>query len=461
MHWSWDGDRWRSVDLYPLIAEAGLGCSAGGGTVLDADRDGDLDLLVHCQHDPSAVPVGYANVVLEVEDGAFVGAWPSERSGSLADDGLTLAVLVSDLNEDGLTDIITLNDTFSSNGVVNTVWEPGGIVWGCSPLEECEWRRTRLGVGTNAWGSFMAAASVRLFDGEELVFLSDLGIDRLVNVASGDEPEDESRDRGVAERPRDDSLFTWGVLTEDLDQNGLDDLFVILGDAIPERIAGGRDVGHMDRHLMQTTRELELISRTEFAPESEPVFPGRFCAAADFNADGLLEFATTPFIGSVRLETESAPEWGGVRAALVPTTRVVHQLGARFEIWSETGWQRRATHGQPRATSSPFLTVPEGRVRVRFPSGAILNTYVEGAGPHSIEEPDWLEVDRELGTIEVRVVAEHWAEPVTEVAIAWRTGAGTVLIELELTDGTWRGGAEGGSIMLRINGRWVERWWSP
>jgi hypothetical protein len=100
-------------------------------------------------------------------------------------------------------------------------------------------------------------------------------------------------------------------------------------------------------------------------------------------------------------------------------------------------------------------------VRVRFPSGAILNTYVEGAGPHSIEEPDWLEVDRELGTIEVRVVAEHWAEPVTEVAIAWRTGAGTVLIELELTDGTWRGGAEGGSIMLRINGRWVERWWSP
>ncbi len=458
-HWSWDGTEWSSVELYPLIEAAGLGCSAGGGTMLDADRDGDLDLLVHCQHDRSAIPVGFANVVLEVEDEEFVGAWSSERAEFLADDGLTLAVLVSDLNEDGLTDLVVLDDTFSSDGVVNTTWEPGGIVWGCSPLEDCEWRKSRLGSGTRAWGSFMGAASLRLFDGSELLYLSDLGLDRLVNVASGEVPESEAQERGVAARPRDDAIFTWGSFTEDLDQNGLDDVFVVTGDGIPERIAGGRDIGHIDRHVMQTTDGLSLVFRPEFAPGSEPVFSGRFCAAVDFNTDGLLEFATTPFVGNVRLETEAAPEWGGLRSALVPTTRVVHQLGARFEVWSETGWQRRATHGQPRSTSSPYLTVPEGRARIRFPSGGVVETFIEGPGPHAIEEPAWLEVSREGSEVRVDIDSDHWDGPIEQVAIAHRTDDGTVLIELSNVEGTWSGVAESGTTMVRINDRWVERWW--
>jgi hypothetical protein len=304
----------------------------------------------------------------------------------------------------------------------------------------------------------MGGALVRLFDGRELLYLSDAGPDRLLEVGTTESPVDEAIELGAADEGE-RSLFSWAAFTEDLDQNGLDDLSVLQGDTTTGRGAEPETNRHADRILMQTITGFEMVKRGVFAPDSEVDVSARSGGAADLDYDGLFEIIATPILGAVRVEREVEPEWGGGRTTLVPETRYVHQLGAGFALWSEHGWRARGGHGSPRWGGSPYITAPQGTGLLRFPSGAVVPFEADDPGPIRVEEPEWLQIDRTDGEVRVAIDEVYWPEEVEDVYVAHRSDSGTVLVSLTREDDVWTGPADGGEIMLRIGRRWIGRWW--
>ncbi len=138
-----------------------------------------------------------------------------------------VAVGVLDVNHDGLLDLVTAVDTFSTPEFKNVGLLPGGIAFACAPDEACRYRHEDFVDSLLTWGSFMGIGNVALDGGGEALFLSDWGPNRLFDWSQGIDVLDEQPTAfgWVDGHPS----FSWGVVVDDFDRDGLDDVFVTQG----------------------------------------------------------------------------------------------------------------------------------------------------------------------------------------------------------------------------------------
>ncbi len=465
------------IDLAALIPTTDLRhyCMAGSYAPTDLDLDGRVDLLVGCQSHKQPRRIEQRNVAFrQREDGGFE-VFSGPEYEPLDDDGVTLALGVIDVDQDGQLDLVVANDTFVVNGGQTNSLTTGGLLFRCDPARECAFEAHRFAEGSRAWGSFMGVGNVEIGGQGELLYITDWGANRAL-AWEGRAARDRAAELGIGlaaelEMP----LFAWSALVDDFDRNGLDDIFVSQGSAAKDDpTTYGR---HRDALLLQRA-EGDFVERGEqsgFGPPDvrdslnpERPFSSRGAVKADLDRDGLLEILIASLEGHIKVYSEQPGRDNAAdRCALAPRPRVVPAYGHGFAVASalEPGrWRRRDVQGHMRFGGSPFIMTTAGRGVLRFPSGAQVAFDCEGqAGPVVIEEPDWVQVEREGGAAIIALEAP-WASG-AEVSVAIRRaseGPRRRALASPLGQGRWSVTLEGDEdrVMIGVDGRWIARWFS-
>jgi hypothetical protein len=434
---------------------------------VDLDQDGDLDLLFGIL--TLDVLQDAPNFALAQRDDGTFEHLTGERYRALESTGSTLAIASLDLDGNGLADILVANDSFNTRGNRGR-GVPGQALFGCSPLQSCFLAETTFDDGIFAWGSYMGFGAPHVRGAGEFVYISDLGPNRLLKwdghsaTEHGPEFQVELHDGGEA-------LFSWAVMVDDFDHNGLDDIYVSQGDSGDRPVDNHFSGLHRDILLMQhgdgdfetltpDSTGLALPSR-EDARHDTLLYMARGAAKADLDHDGRLDLMTTAMRGVVRFQREviESPQ----RCTVVPRTRYAPGQGHGF-AWARgpaDDMRRWDIQGQTRWGTSPWLLVPTRRGIVRFPSGYQTEFDCgQGAGPVVIEEPEWIEI-RNLGdTLEVGIDAP-WLDRRPLLIAAARDEDGRVrqLTSQPTEAQTWTlAHGDAREIMLRLGPRWIPRW---
>lgn len=421
-------------------------CNVDSLTPFDPDLDGDTEVYVACGH-AAATAGPPVNMVLELTP--VPSLWPAERAAGLADPGPTIAVAVTDLDDNGLVDLVLLNDTLSGPGRRNTSVPPGGAILAPDPLraERDAWPApVPVAEGVSAWGSLMGACQL-VVGRQRVLYLTERGPNRILGWA-GDRfdraAETEWPDALDGYGPADVELFSWGATCWDFDADGDDDVYVTQGDVWTDRIGAALDVGHEDFWIEQRDGALLApVRRSRLAPDDEePRANARSSVLADLDGDGFPELLTLPLTGRPRVDrlvgaTDSPgctvfvrPAFG-VRANGV-TLLAPHpsfEIGGRTRIGGPSSLQAGSRSGVVQFASGwqePFECV-----------GAVA----------LVSEPAWIEVDVGPGSASVRAPAdaEIWLD---DGVNGWRRS------------GPLASAARGASVMVRYRDRWVPRRWS-
>lgn len=472
------------IDLLEILPErdARRDCSAGAAAVVDLDLDGALDIYVGCQpqrlspccDDDSET---WRNFALRQSGSGQFEQLRGEDWQLLEDTGVTLAIAIYDLNQDGLLDILLANDTFTMLGDPPNGFRPGGALLRCAPGEDCEYRRVEFGVGSDAWGSFMGVGIVEV-DGEgPHVYLSDWGQNRLVKFGD-DGPENSALDRGADLTAIEGAvLFGWGVVVDDFDRNGLDDIYVAQGAPWPG--PPEEEVDQHDELLMQVAggtferlkaEEVGLVlhgPEDARSPESDigvQRYSSRGSVRVDLDADGRMEFLTGALAGIVRVQEEDEAPDETPRCTVIPRPSVVPTMGTGYAVSGlaeGSGFRHYDIQGQMQFGASPWLLTRYTSGRVRFPSGAILPFDCDGGpGPVEVVEPEWLTV---VWGDDVEVSIDRPGAPATTVRFAGRLRSGSVrFFEPEGADGVYTASVGGATqaVMVELDGKWVGRWFA-
>ncbi len=450
------------MDLFEPDDEAHL-CPAHAVLGIDLNYDGLKDLIIGCfsQNFSDAVPENtwLRNLILmQQSDGSFV-------PGQFGLDGVgaTLALGARDVNGDGLLDILVANDTFTSRDEEANGLDPGGVYMRCSPLEECDTRPARWGNGDQGWGSYMGMGSV-VIDGQgEHLYVADLGPNRMVRFEDGFRPIDIAPEMDVELDSRDGfRLFSWGVVVDDFDLNGLDDILVTNG-------SFGRDQSgpvHFDSFFLQRQgRGLEEITQGLGLPvEGEPIST-RATVKADLDLDGRMDLISMVGDGAPRFMALEADPQEPLRCTLRPRSFYVptHGFGHSIAPEGTDQWRHWDLQGQTRMSTSSHILSPWQRGRLRFASGAVV-AYDCGQtpGPVDLVEPQWLTVEaNEEGVFVVVDGSVLEREPQTiQVALRGAQLPSTQVDAVAQEPGRWRIAVLEGSAeaMVRVDGRWVARW---
>ena len=225
--------RLELIDLHRLIPEGDerASCNVGAALSLDFDLDGRIDILVGCQFDDIAAhgESGYNLLFRQLEDGGFEYVRPSSWNRAepilLEAWGSTLGLGAAELNGDGLWDIMISEDEATRPQYLEP--DPGGIYMSCTPMESCRYRPVRPGFGTLAWGGYMGTAVFHVEGMGDVVYFTDLAHNRA--VATGVENRPDLATQIGAELYEGLPTFSWGVVADDLDRDGNDDLLVAQG----------------------------------------------------------------------------------------------------------------------------------------------------------------------------------------------------------------------------------------
>jgi hypothetical protein len=473
------------TDLLALSADPDHAlCNAGALIQDDLDLDGRIDLIIGCQEFyGEEASIAHPNLALrQTAAGGFevIGRDPDLAAGAISvfdDDGSTLALARLDVDRDGLPDLLVANDTFSTLGVPG-VTEPsftterttGAYYRRCSPLEDCRYSRRHFAAGDPAWGSFMGFGAVDVEGVGELLYITDQGPNRMVDLSvdpgldhAADLDVELSHSGGVI-------LFSWGVVVDDFDRDGREDFYVSQGNVIMRgndaEFARHHDVlflQHRPGAFIGLSDEVGIPPNTMADARSQlRVYAARAAVRADLDGDGFLEIIESSLQGYLRVIAEVPTLGATPRCQIVPHPRVVPGFGSGFGLaeGDSERFVRRDVQGQMRFGASPFLLSSAGRGRVRFPSGAILPFDCrDGAGPVHLDEGDWMSLSR---AAEVTVNQSHHPDG-TAVTLAFRTADGQVVLSPDgvLTDGRFAAQPpeEARAVMVRLDGRWVARWW--
>ena len=346
--------------------------------------------------------------------------------GFLRDDGSALGISATDLDDDGLLDIIIAND------------------------------------------SLMGIARIHAQE-QDFILLSDEGPNRLLNFAT--RPAEEHAvsmglaDPGTAANPS----FAWGIVVDDFDLDGRDDVFLAQG-PLPGLMNGQPQASwqaHQDRIFLQRADGFESfdqevgIGQASTLDSMEPTrpFSSRGAARADLDGDGWLEILVAGLEGKLQIHSEQPLLDHPPRCHLIPVDRIVPGFGLGHAVAkpNRRRWVQHDVQGQHRVSTSPWILAPMNKGWLRFPSGAQAQFDCQGqAGPLVIEEPNWIELEGDLLTIR-----PTWLEaPPAFIFLHPEGGERAQVYPIEagrflLTD---EHVLKDVPFLLRIEGRWLARW---
>ena len=462
----------RAQDLRTLIPidDERRACLPASAVQIDVNLDGRLDLYVGCQlHPVDTERLPIVNIVfLQSPDGRLVYASPSadfpvlmQRAGS------TLALGVADLTGDGLLDLMVSQDSIALPGGQPTM--PGGVYKRCNPSQRCRYQPYAVGQGEAAFRNLMGSGVLHIDGHGEFVYYSDIDTNQLIQVS--DEPaQNRALEFGVAldraSAPDPVEFYSWGVVVDDFDRDGLDDLFVGRGSLVPH--AAHDFAVHWDALMLQRpgqpfdvhSYEVGITPFTvDDTGDEEIVYASRAVLKTDLDYDGALDLFGLGMEGPPRLhrEVEILPR-RTPRCTLVPAPSLVPSFGAGFAVVAPDGVERKwDSQGQMRSGAAPFITTPWQRGGLRFPSGVVVDYDCGGEpGPLVVVEPDWLRLRLEAGELVLDVTNER-----PEGAVALVAKPSLQQYEL-IADGAGRYrvrlGAEERAVMLRFGARWLGRW---
>ncbi len=478
------------VDLMALFDEGDprRRCVAGSAVAMDVDLDGLLDLVIGCQlhsivacRQPPQDFEAQRNLAFRQRpDGQFELLEASGQGAlaeALADGGITLALGVLDVDEDGLPDLLVGNDDLTESGRGgDRVQAPGVLMRRCAPGEGCLVSAWPFGRGLHAGGSFMGFGNVEVDGLGQHIYISDWGANRLVRF-EGDQAVDVAVELGAdVAYANGFSLFGWGVVVDDFDRNGLDDIYLTQGatwPGLPPEQDNHHDVLLLQRagpgFVLMRHDEVGLSANTlddsnsEQSPWGPAAYASRGAVKADLDGDGALELITAALMGRPRVQSEvPADPSDPPRCTLIPRPRVVPTYGHGFAVGDEAGrWRRQDVQGQMRFGASPWVMTTAPRGMLRFPSGAeVPFDCAGGPGPVEVEEPDWVALARRGAALEVALQMPWREAPPERVVIAVRDPSGQVDVRVAAaTPAGWSIplGAQDRAVMIQIDGRWVPR----
>jgi hypothetical protein len=326
-----------------------------GAVWFDYDNDGRLDLFVasYVQYDlrqglvcaeknrdgslyyhyciphlfkPTACSLWHNN-----GDGTFTPAGAKTGIGHAL--GKALGVVATDINNDGLIDLVVANDTapnflFLNHG--NNVWRENGVASGIAYSAS---GNLRSGMGIDA-------ADLN-GDGRQDLLLANIDHEMfsLYENRGGGLFVDTAPDHGVAQATR--LLSGWGLKFCDFDNDGYVDLLLANGhpdDTITRRAP---DVRYQEPLLYfhHDGRRLRDVSR-QAGPVFAKTFSARGLAVGDYNNDGRVDVLVGCNGGApVLLRNNAAPDnhWVGLKLQGVGCNR--DAIGARI-TWSAGGIRR-------------------------------------------------------------------------------------------------------------------------
>ncbi|MAO83720.1 MAG: hypothetical protein CMH50_07530 [Myxococcales bacterium] len=481
------------TDLLALLPDGDVRrphCNLGAATSMDVDYDGDFDVLLACQLNSYAIVAAeeiYRTGVqaYPLEGATYVGCAPDEdcayrrrsmglpnlaqtffaqpgqeglidegwdimdlqvmrnfilynEDGRLVyredrdfeDPGATLAFGIVDMNNDGLLDVITAND------------------------------------------SYMGLGMLKLAEHGDHLFIADEGPNRLVRF-EGEEVINRVDEAGLKlSMSGNYHLESWGTVVDDFNRDGRDDLYVSQGMIPPLNQAAW--AAHFDFLALQgeTGRftlygaEVGVSDHNHLDARNETfVYSSRATVKADLDHDGYLDLLTVPFEGVIRIHSEvPLANVSGKRCTLRPINRYVPSYGYGYAIRSEgTGdWFRRDMQGQMRFGASPYVLTSFARGYLRFPSGAEIAFDCQNrTGTIDVEEPQWIRWEATENGHSLYMHMPWYGGGRPNVRVALRDVEGNTRIVSTVMDRTrfdFESRVEETRAMVQVDQRWIPRW---
>lgn len=451
-------------------------CVAGAVASHDYDWDGLPDLFVACHAATPGLGI-LPNFALRQTARSDWASFPTPIGGTSASEN-TLALGVLDVDQDGILDLITVDDTYSIDGARQTFNFPGGVRRRCNPLEECSDELLHFSAGSERWGSFMGVGNLHVEGVGDALYLADWGVNRLVHFGV-EGPLDVISDVGLAYATVDAGplpfnygagdllpLFSWGVAVDDFDFDGRDDVFVTQG--LVPALSGENGFeyhfpyiglqtqpGHFE--VITAIAGIDVPSRADAFPADHPA-SSRGVAKADLDGDGTLELLVAPQAGFVQVYTQ-VEATGPLprRCTIQPEGWAVPTFGVGYSVDVGFGLRRRDIQGQVLTGTSPWIITSADSGILEFPSGFRAPFDCSENVHVVLTEPEWVAFDATDTTITVSLDRPD----VGTAQLYGRTGTG----EVRRLGG---GGPPGFTsprlgvteVLLRLDERWIPRWWN-
>lgn len=330
--------------------------NSSGSVLLDYNLDGLLDIyvmnyvyevgfdedengeIISYSHDcsPNQLFLNKGNFEFELQTQAFI-------SGVNA--GCTLAALALDLNGDNFPDIIEVND-FGEDVVSNQVWIN-------DPLSGTFIESSLLyNLPDSIYG--MGISSIDFDNDLDLdLYMSNIGqnVFKEQEFGSYKDVDNTSILSEFNTYTELDSILSvsWGVITEDLDNNGYEDIIVANG-YIPTAPFIPTSNYEYDLLALNTEGVFEVVS--PLISGLDNIFASRGISASDFDQDGDIDFAINvmrtsnqdPGVYSTIYQNEIENDNNYIQIKLIGNRSNRDACGAQVKLYSKSNSQIRVLH---------------------------------------------------------------------------------------------------------------------
>lgn len=435
-------------------------CTLGPLVPIDADWDGYPEVLISCIPDihtrgglergPSAMLMWNGERIVETESPPF----------SFVENTIGLGAL--DINDDGLTDIVTVNDTFSSPTDYNPLMTPSSLHVRCGPNAGCGSERVGCSPGRFAYGSHMGFEHVWTSTADDVLIFSDRGevFPKAYVEGYPDEFEIEFPE-GVFFNSV-GGFDSWAVLHSDWNNDGETDYFFSFGPVFlqVDSIAPNNTLLLSDAEAgrLRFDRAWQSVPRAEDDRDRQTNHPrsSRAATRLDLDFDGVEEIVVAaanrpPLVDQI---TPTAP-----RCTLRPTPRYAVDAAGYAVVDSAGRAFQGPAHGEVLSHEGRTILTHVRDGHLRFPTGALVPYSCDDSNVVDIAEPAWLNVTRDGEQLVFEAISASYGSPIYDLSY---TSALTDITRASFSEGRWYASdALSESVMVRVNDRWVARWLTP